>query len=172
MLVEVVPPKGCDATSRKWRGAQFLLENGIDAVNIPDGAGSTARMSALTLAALLQQRAGIDVLLHYSSLDRKVLAIQSDLLGAHALGVRNVLALTRDTPQYSIVPDDDTSEIDAIGLVSLLDQLNRGLDVGGNPLGTQTSYLIGASINPYAVNLDEELRCFQSKRWRRVRILR
>jgi homocysteine S-methyltransferase len=162
VLVEVVPPKGCDA-AKEVEGAQFLLENGIDAVNIPDGAGSTARMSALTLAALLQQRAGIDVLLHYSSLDRKVLAIQSDLLGAHALGVRNVLALTRDTPQYSIVPDDDTSEIDAIGLVSLLDQLNRGLDVGGNPLGTQTSYLIGASINPYAVNLDEELRRFQSK---------
>ena len=124
VLVEVFPPKGCDAT-KEVEGAQYLLEQGIDAVNIPDGAGATARMSALTLAALLQQRAGIEVLLHYSSRDRNVLTIQSDLLGAHALGVRNVLALTRDTPQYSTVLESDASEMDAIGLVNLLSNLNR-----------------------------------------------
>ncbi|MFZ0960228.1 MAG: bifunctional homocysteine S-methyltransferase/methylenetetrahydrofolate reductase [Terriglobia bacterium] len=162
VLVEVFPPKGCDAT-KEVEGAQYLLEQGIDAVNIPDGAGATARMSALTLAALLQQRAGIEVLLHYSSRDRNVLTIQSDLLGAHALGVRNVLALTRDTPQYSTVLESDASEMDAIGLVNLLSNLNRGLDVGANPLGAQTAYLIGASINPYALNLEEELRRFQHK---------
>lgn len=162
VLVEVVPPKGCDAT-KEVEGAQYLLEQGIDAVNIPDGAGATARMSALTLAALLQQRAGIEVLLHYSSRDRKVLTIQSDLLGAHALGVRNVLALTRDTPQYSTVLEGDASEVDAIGLVNLLSNLNRGLDAGANPLGAQTAYLVGASINPYALNLEEELLRFQHK---------
>jgi methionine synthase I (cobalamin-dependent)/5,10-methylenetetrahydrofolate reductase len=162
VLVEVVPPKGCDAT-KEVEGAQYLLEQGIDAVNIPDGAGATARMSALTLGALLQQRAGIDVLLHYSSRDRNVLTIQSDLLGAHALGVRNVLALTRDIPQYSTVLEGDTSEVDAIGLVNLLSNLNRGLDVGANPLGVQTAYLVGASINPYALNLEEELRRLQAK---------
>ena len=162
ILVEVVPPKGCDAT-KEVEGSEFLLENGIDAVNIPDGAGATARMSALTLAALLQQRAGIDVLLHYSSRDRSVLTIQSDLLGAHALGVRNVLALTRDTPQYSTVMEGDASEVDAIGLVNLLNNLNRGLDVGANPLGVQTAYLIGASINPHAPNFEEELRRLRSK---------
>ena len=162
VLVEVVPPKGCDAT-KEVEGAQYLLERGIDAVNIPDGSGATARMSALTLAALLQQRAGIEVLLHYSSRDRNVLTIQSDLLGAHALGVRNLLALTRDTPQYSTVLESDASEVDAIGLVNLLSNLNRGLDVGANPLGVQTAYLVGASINPYALNLEEELRRFQHK---------
>src|SRR5271157_3919523 len=162
VLVEVVPPKGCDAT-KEVEGAQYLLEQGIDAVNIPDGSGATARMSALTLAALLQQRAGIEVLLHYSSRDRNVLAIQSDLLGAHALGVRNLLALTRDTPQYSTLLESDASEVDAIGLVNLLSNLNRGLDVGANPLGVQTGYLVGASINPYALNLEEELRRLQSK---------
>ena len=162
VLVEVVPPKGCDAT-KEVEGAQYLLEQGIDAVNIPDGSGATARMSALTLAALLQQRAGIEVLLHYSSRDRNVLTIQSDLLGAHALGVRNLLALTRDTPQYSTVLESDASEVDAIGLVNLLSNLNRGLDVGANPLGVQTAYLVGASINPYALNLEEELRRFQYK---------
>ena len=137
---------------RKWRGRNTCLSKGIDAVNIPDGSGATARMSALTLAALLQQRAGIEVLLHYSSRDRNVLTIQSDLLGAHALGVRNLLALTRDTPQYSTVLESDASEVDAIGLVNLLSNLNRGLDVGANPLGVQTAYLVGASINPYALN--------------------
>ncbi len=162
VLVEVVPPKGCDAT-KEVEGVQYLLERGIDAVNIPDGSGATARMSALTLAALLQQRAGIEVLLHYSSRDRNVLTIQSDLLGAHALGVRNLLALTRDTPQYSTVLESDASEVDAIGLVNLLSNLNRGLDVGANPLGAQTAYLVGASINPYALNLEEELRRFQHK---------
>ena len=162
VLVEVVPPKGCDAT-KEAEGAHYLLEHGIDAVNIPDGSGATARMSALTLAALLQQRAGIEVLLHYSSRDRNVLTIQSDLLGAHALGVRNVLALTRDTPQYSTVLESDASEVDAIGLVNLLSNLNRGLDVGANPLGVQTAYLVGASINPYALNSEEELRRLQHK---------
>ena len=162
VLVEVIPPKGCDAT-KEVEGAQYLLEQGIDAVNIPDGSGATARMSALTLAALLQQRAGIDVLLHYSSRDRNVLTIQSDLLGAHALGVRNLLALTRDTPQYSTVMESDASEVDAIGLVNLLSNLNRGLDVGANPLGAQTAYVVGASINPYALNLEEELHRFQYK---------
>jgi homocysteine S-methyltransferase len=162
VLVEVVPPKGCDAT-KEVEGAQYLLERGIDAVNIPDGSGATARMSALTLAALLQQRAGIEVLLHYSSRDRNVLTIQSDLLGAHALGLRNLLALTRDTPQYSTVLESDASEVDAIGLVNLLSNLNRGLDVGANPLGAQTAYLVGASVNPYALNLEEELRRFQHK---------
>ena len=162
VVVEVIPPKGCDGT-KEVEGAQYLLEQGIDAVNIPDGSGATARMSALTLAALLQQRAGIDVLLHYSSRDRSVLTIQSDLLGAHALGVRNLLALTRDTPQYSTVMESDASEVDAIGLVNLLSNLNRGLDVGANPLGAQTAYVVGASINPYALNLEEELRRFQYK---------
>jgi homocysteine S-methyltransferase len=162
VLVEVIPPRGCDAT-KEVEGAQYLLEQGIDAVNIPDGSGATARMSALTLAALLQQRAGIEVLLHYSSRDRNVLTIQSDLLGAHALGVRNILALTRDAPQYSTALEGAASEMDAIGLVSLLSNLNRGLDVGANPLGAQTAYLMGAGINPYALNLDEELRRFQHK---------
>jgi homocysteine S-methyltransferase len=162
ILVEVVPPKGCDAT-KELEGAQYLLERGIDAVNIPDGSGATARMSALTLAALLQQQAGMEVLLHYSARDRSVLTIQSDLLGAHALGVRNVLALTRDTPQYSTVPEADTSEVDAIGLVNLVSNLNRGLDVGANPLGVQTAYLVGVNVNPYAPNPEEEFRRFQFK---------
>jgi methionine synthase I (cobalamin-dependent)/5,10-methylenetetrahydrofolate reductase len=162
VLVEVIPPKGCDAT-KEVEGVQYLLEQGIDAINIPDGAGATARMSALALAALLQQRVGTEVLLHYSSRDRSVLTIQSDLLGAHALGVRNFLALTRDTPQYSTLLEAAVSEVDAIGLVNILNNLNRGLDVGGNPLGAQTAFLVGVSVNPYPLNAEEELRRFRHK---------
>ncbi len=162
ILVEVVPPKGCDA-AKEVEGAQYLREHGIDAVNIPDGSGATARMSALTLAVLLQQRAGIEVLLHYSSRDRSVLTIQSDLLGAHALGLRNLLALTRDAPQYSTALEAGAFEVDAIGLVNLVSNLNQGLDVGANPLGVQTAFLVGTAINPSAVNWDEELQRFKSK---------
>ena len=162
VLVEIVPPKGSDPT-KEVEGAQYLLAQGVDAVNIPDGTGATARMSALTLAAILQQRVGIEVLLHYSSRDRNVLTIQSDFLGAAALGLRNILALTRDTAQYSTILESATFEVDAIGLVNILNNLNRGLDVGANPLGTQTTFLIGVGLNPYAVDIDEELRRFEYK---------
>ncbi len=162
IVVEILPPKGCDPT-KEVEGAQYLQSQGIDAVNVPDGSGATARMSGLTLAAVLQQRVPVEVLLHYSSRDRNVLSIQSDLLGAHALGIRNVLALTRDTAQFSTILEAVVFEVDAIGLVNILSNLNRGLDVGGNPLGNQTHFLIGVAANPYALNLDEELRRFEYK---------
>jgi len=163
VLAEIVPPKGSDPT-KEVEGAKYLQAHGVDAVNIPDGAGATARMSSLTLAALLQQRAGVEVLLHYSSRDRNVLTMQSDFLGAYALGLRNILALTRDTAQYSTSPEEGIFEVDAIGVVNILNNLNRGLDVGANPLGSQTGFLIGVSLNPYAVEPEEELRRYQHKR--------
>ncbi|MGD0457298.1 MAG: bifunctional homocysteine S-methyltransferase/methylenetetrahydrofolate reductase [Terriglobia bacterium] len=162
ILAEVVPPKGCDAT-KEVEGAQFLLARGVDAINIPDGTGVTGRMSPLTLAALLQQQVGIDVLLHYSARDRNVLSIQADALGAHALGLRNILAITRDTAQFATLPEPAVFEVDSIGLVNLLNNLNQGLDVGGNPLSKQTGFLIGVGLNPYAVNTDEELHRFELK---------
>jgi homocysteine S-methyltransferase len=162
ILAEVVPPKGCDAT-KEVEGAQFLLARGVDAINIPDGTGVTGRMSPLTLAALLQQQVGIDVLLHYSARDRSVLSIQADALGAHALGLRNILAITRDTGQFSTLLEPAVFEVDSIGLVNILNNLNQGLDVGGNPLSKQTGFLIGVGLNPYAVNPDEELHRFELK---------
>jgi homocysteine S-methyltransferase len=162
ILAEVVPPKGCDAT-KEVEGAQFLLARGVDAINIPDGTGVTGRMSPLTLAALLQQQVGIDVLLHYSARDRNVLSIQADVLGAHALGLRNILAITRDTAQFATLPEPAVFEVDSIGLVNILNNLNQGLDVGGNPLSKQTGFLIGVGLNPCAVNTDEELHRFELK---------
>jgi homocysteine S-methyltransferase len=121
------------------------------------------RMSPLTLAALLEQQVGIEVLLHYSTRDRNVLSIQADALGAHALGLRNILAITRDTAQFSTLLETAVFEVDSIGLVNILNNLNHGLDVGGNPLSRQTGFLIGVGLNPYAVNMDEELHRFQLK---------
>ncbi len=162
VLVEVVPPKGSDPT-REIEAARYLLSQGISTVNIPDGTGATARMSALTLAALIEQRVGIEPLLHYSPRDRNVLTIQSDLLGAYALGLKNLLALTRDRAQYSSLTEQAFFEVDSIGLVNILNNLNRGLDVGGNPLGSQTGFLVGVGLNQMAVNQAEEIRRFQYK---------
>ena len=162
ILAEVVPPKGCDAT-KEVEGAQYLLSKGVDAINIPDGTGVMGRMSPLTLAALLQQQVGIEVLLHYSACDRNVLSIQADALGAHALGLRNILAITRDTAQFATLLEPAVFEVDSIGLVKILHNLNHGLDVGGNPLSKQTGFLIGVALNPHAVNPEEELHRFQLK---------
>ncbi len=162
VLAEIVPPKGSDAT-KEIEGARYLLAEGVDAVNIPDGLGASSRMSALTMAALLQQQVGVEVLLHYSSRDRNVLTIQSDLLGAFALGLRNVLALTRDRAQYSTIAEQSFFDVDSIGLMNILHNLNRGLDAGSNPLGTQTGFLVGVGLNPTAVDADEEIRRFEYK---------
>lgn len=162
VLAEIVPPKGCDAT-KEVEGARFLLAKGVDAVNIPDGMGVMGRMSPLTLASLLQQQVGIEVLLHYSAHDRTVMSIQADALGAQALGLRNILAITRDAAQFSTLLETAVFEVDSIGLVNILQNLNQGLDVGGNPLGKQTEFLIGVALNPHAVNPEEELHRFQLK---------
>jgi methionine synthase I (cobalamin-dependent)/5,10-methylenetetrahydrofolate reductase len=163
VVVEIVPPKGCDP-AREVEGAQYLKRHGIDAVNVPDGSGATARMSAHTLAVVIQQQAGIETLLHFSCRGRNVLSLQSDILGAHALGIRNVWAVTGDPPQIATLPSATAVfDVDAIGLVNVLSNLNRGLDMNGNPLGTQTSFLIGVGLNPNALDPDEELRRFEYK---------
>ena len=163
LIVEIVPPKGCEPT-RETEGALYLKAHGIDAVNIPDGLGATARMSAQMLAVVIQQRAGIEALLHFSCRGRNVLSIQSDLLGAYALGVKNIWAVTGEPPQFATFPSATAVfDVDAIGLVNVISNLNRGLDTGGNPLGTQTGFLIGVGLNPNALNADEELRRFEYK---------
>jgi len=163
LLAEIVPPKGCDVT-KELDGASYLAEQHLDAVVVPDGSGSTARLSAQTLAVLLAQKTGIEPLLFYSCRDRSLLRIQSDLLGAHALGLRNILAITGDPSPVAISTGSSAIfDVDSIGLVNVLANLNRGLDVGGNPLGSQTSFLIGVGANPFAPEPDEQFRRFEYK---------
>jgi homocysteine S-methyltransferase len=157
-LCELVSPKGVDA-ERVLKQARRLSHHGVDAINIPDGPRASSRMSALALAILIQRNVNIEVLLHYTCRDRNVIGMQSDLLGAWALGIRNILAVTGDPPKLGNYPDATAVyDVDAIGLTNLLWRLNHGLDIARNPIGAPTGFLVGVGANPGAINLDEELR--------------
>jgi methionine synthase / methylenetetrahydrofolate reductase(NADPH) len=162
-MVEIVPPKGIDI-GKEVEGARFLKSVGVDGINIPDSPRASARMSNQALSLLIQKDVGMEAILHYTCRDRNVLGIQSDLLGAAAMGIRNLICITGDPPKMGNYPDATAVfDVDAIGLVNIVHNLNRGLDIGGNPLGTGTSFVIGVGANPGVPNLDEEVRRFEYK---------
>jgi methionine synthase / methylenetetrahydrofolate reductase(NADPH) len=162
-MVEVVPPKGTDI-QKEMEGTRFLKSVGVDAVNIPDSPRASARMSNQALSLLVQRDVGIDPILHYTCRDRNVLCIQSDLLGAAAVGIKNLLCITGDPPKMGNYPDATAVfDVDAIGLVNIVHNLNRGLDIGGNPIGAGTGFVIGVGANPGITDLDEEIRRFEYK---------
>ena len=162
-MVEIVPPKGIDIR-KEVEGARFLKTVGVDAVNIPDSPRASARMSNQALALLIQREVGIDAILHYTCRDRNVLCIQSDLLGAAAVGIRNLICITGDPPKMGNYPEATAVfDVDAIGLVNIVHNLNRGLDLGGNPIGSGTGFVIGVGANPGLTDLDEEIRRFEYK---------
>jgi len=162
-FVEILPPRGVDA-SREIAGAKLCAAAGIDCINVPDGPRASARMSAQVTCALIQQHAGIEAVNHFCCRDRNILGIQSELLGAHATGVRNLICITGDPPRMGSYPEATAVfDVDAIGLVHIVDNLNQGLDIGGNPMGSQTALLIGVGANPGAFNMDEEIRRFEWK---------
>ena len=162
-FVEILPARGVDA-AKELAGAKMCAEHGIDCINVPDGPRASARMSAQVTCQLIQQHAGIEAVLHFCCRDRNILGIQSELLGAHALGIRNLICITGDPPRMGAYPAATAVfDVDAIGLVNIVHNLNRGLDIGGNPMGSQTSLLIGVGANPGALNFDEEMRRFEWK---------
>ena len=162
-MVEIVPPKGTDI-HKELDGARFLKSVGVDGINIPDSPRASARMSNQALSLLVQREAGIEAVLHYTCRDRNVLCIQSDLLGAAATGIRNLICITGDPPKMGNYPDATAVfDVDAIGLVNIVHNLNRGLDIGGNPIGAGTDFVIGVGANPGVPNLDEEVRRFEYK---------
>ena len=162
-MVEIVPPKGTDIR-KEMEGARFLKSMGVDAINIPDSPRASARMSNQALSLLVQQQIEIEAVLHYTCRDRNVLGIQSDLLGAAATGIHNLICITGDPPKMGNYPDATAVfDVDAIGLVNIVHNLNRGLDIGGNPIGVGTPFVIGVGANPGVSNLDEEIRRFEYK---------
>src|SRR5262249_15696223 len=162
-MVEIVPPKGTNI-QKELEGARFLKSVGVDGINIPDSPRASARMSNQALSVLLQQQAGIEAILHYTCRDRNVLCIQSDLLGAAAVGIKNLICITGDPPKMGGYPDATAVfDVDAIGLVNIVHNLKRGLDIGGNPIGMGTSLAIGVGANPGVSNIDEEIRRFEYK---------
>ncbi|MQA29159.1 MAG: bifunctional homocysteine S-methyltransferase/methylenetetrahydrofolate reductase [Luteitalea sp.] len=161
--VELLPPRGFDADPAVQL-ARELKRNGVDVISIPDGQRSGARLSALSLAVLIEQQAGIETLMHYACRDRNLVGIQSDLLGAHAMGLRNLLLVTGDPGRVGDYPDATAVfDVDSIGLTNVVTRLNRGCDVGGQAIGAPTGFHVGVWVNPAAANIDEELRRFDYK---------
>jgi homocysteine S-methyltransferase len=162
-MVEIVPPKGTDVR-KEVEGARFLKSVGVDGINIPDSPRASARMSNQALSLLVQKEVGIETIMHYTCRDRNVLGIQSDLLGAAALGLRNLICITGDPPKMGNYPDATAVfDVDSIGLVNIVHNLNRGRDIGDNPLGVGTAFVIGVGANPGVPNIDEEIRRFEYK---------
>ena len=161
--VELLPPKGADP-ARVLKQARKLKKAGVDASNIPDGPRAVARMSPMSLALLFKDEVGMDPVLHYTCRDRNILGMQSDILGAHAIGLRNILVVTGDPPKLGNYPDATAVyDVDAIGLVKIVNNLNHGLDVSGSRFGVPTAIHIGVGANPVAINFDEEVGRLRQK---------
>jgi methionine synthase I (cobalamin-dependent)/5,10-methylenetetrahydrofolate reductase len=161
--VEIVPPRGVDA-SRMLADVGRLKVAGVDAVNVPDGPRAQSRMGALMTSLLIEQQVGIETVTHYACRDRNLLGMLSDLLGASAVGLRNLLLITGDPPKMGPYPSATAVfDIDAIGLTNLVHNLNQGRDPGDNAIGKPTSFVIGVGVNPAPIDLEHELRRFAWK---------
>jgi len=161
--VEIVPPRGVDA-SRMLGDVAKLKAAGVDAVNVPDGPRAQSRMGALMTSVLIEQQVGIETVTHYACRDRNLLGMLSDLLGASAVGLRNLLIVTGDPPKMGPYPDATAVfDVDSIGLTNLVNHLNHGMDPGGNAIGQPTRFAIGVGVNPVAIDPDQEIRRFEWK---------
>ena len=161
--VEIVPPKGVDPTPMLEQ-CRALRAAGVAAVNVPDGPRAQSRMGVLPSAILIQREVGIEPVIHYCCRDRNLLGMLSDILGAHAAGLRNILIITGDPPKMGPYPEATAVfDIDSIGLTNLVYRLNHGLDPGSNPIGAPTRWVIGVGVNPGALDLDRELSRFAWK---------
>jgi homocysteine S-methyltransferase len=162
-MVEIVPPKGIDCV-KEIEGARLLAGLGVHAINVPDSPRASARMSAQSLCIQIQQHTGIETVLHYTCRDRNILSIQSDLLGASSIGLKNILCLTGDPPKLGNYPDATAVfDVDAIGLVNIVRRLNHGLDIGANSIGASTNLTIAVAANPGVPDIENELRRFKYK---------
>jgi len=156
--IEITPPKGPNP-DKMVESVHSIKAAGVDAVNVPDGPRAQNRMGAIAVAVLLQQRVGIETVLHYCCRDRNLLGMHSDLLGCAALGLRNMLLITGDPPKMGPYPEATAVfDIDSIGLTNMVSLMNRGLDLGGNPFGEPTCFTIGVGVNPGHLDLDYELK--------------
>ncbi len=161
--VEITPPKSCNP-QKILNDCRTLKANGIDAVNIPDGPRASARLSPMVMAVLIEKETGLETVLHYCCRDRNIIGMQSDLLGACAAGLRNILIITGDPPKLGDYPDATAVfDVDSIGLTKIVSLLNQGLDVGRNPIGEATAFFKGVGVNPGAINFEEEMNRLAAK---------
>ncbi len=161
--VEITPPRSIDlkpmlAKCKKCKDA------GIDAINIPDGPRASARISSMVAALAIEREVGIETVLHYCCRDRNLIGMQSDLLGGYAGGLRNYLIITGDPPKLGDYPESTpVFDVDAVGLTQVVNNLNHGVDVGGNPITPPTGILIGVGANPCAIEPARELQHYLNK---------
>lgn len=161
--VEMRPSRGANVR-KVLRSAELLRDAGVTTVDVTDSALGRVRMNPFFTAYIIQAHTGLDVVAHLTTRDRNVMALQSDLLGAHALGIRHVLALTGDPPNpNSLAPATGVYDLDSIGLITLIQKLNQGQDAAGTSIGAGTKFLVGCSLNPTAEDLDSELERFRRK---------
>lgn len=161
--VEVDPPKGSNPV-KALKGAEILRDAGADLINIGDSPMAKVRMSGLGLALLIQQQVGMETLIHLTSRDRNLMALQSDLLGMHALGIRHVIALTGDQLRSSTNPPVTAVwDVDSIGLIGILRRLNQGIDYAGTSIGRPTRFVIACAVSPNHEEIELELERFQRK---------
>ena len=161
--IEISPPKGIE-TSRLLDKASLCSEMGIDTINIPDGPRASSRLSAMITAITIQQNVPIETILHLCCRDKNLISIQSDLLGAQAIGIRNLLLITGDPPKIGEYPDaSGVFDLDSIQLTAVVNNLNRGIDIARKSLKSQLSFTIGVGVNPVASNFNLELNRFNKK---------
>lgn len=161
--VEIDPPYGIN-TEKAIDGAKLLKDLGVDGINIADGPRAMARMSPIALAIQIKEKAGIDPIVHYCCRDRNLLGMQMDLLGAAALGLQNILIITGDPPKMGHYPDATAVfDIDSVGLIHFVHNLNRGVDFAERPIAEPTKFLIGCGVNTGAVDVDLEADRFKQK---------
>lgn len=161
--VEIDPPKGLNP-EKAIAGARMLKEEGVHAINVAESPMARVRMSALTLCMLMQQQVGIETIIHFTTRDRSLMGLQSELLGAHAAGVRNILALTGDPPSLGeYAGSSAVYDVDSIGLIRIINQLNSGTDSAGNSIGREAGFTIACAVDPTKPDLEEEIRRLREK---------
>jgi homocysteine S-methyltransferase len=161
--VEITPPRSIDLQPMLDK-CRTCRDAGIDAINIPDGPRASARISPMVAALAVEREVGIETVLHYCCRDRNLIGMQSDLLGGYAGGLRNYLIITGDPPKLGDYPDSSAVfDVDAVGLTQVVNNLNHGMDVGGNTIDPPTGILIGVGANPCAVEPERELQHYLNK---------
>lgn len=161
--VELDPPRGINP-EKLLKAAERMSQAGVDCVNIGDSPMARVRMGCLAVAYLIRQQVDIDVIVHFTTRDRNLMGIQSDLLGAHTVGIRNILAITGDPPAVGDYPHcTGVFDIDSIGLIKVLAKLNTGVDWNGNSIGSPTEFFIGCGVNPTADDMEREVERFRQK---------
>ena len=161
--VEIDPPKGLNP-QKALDGARLLKAAGVDAINVADSPMARVRMSAMTLCYLIQHEVGVETIIHFTTRDRSLMGLQSELLGAHAAGVRNVLALTGDPPSLGHYANSSAVfDVDSIGLVRIIDRMNSGEDIAGESIGRPARFTIACAVDPTKPDLEDEARRLHAK---------